>query len=66
MSMKPDFAAMTSAQLRTYVLAHRDDQEALHAFLDKRHAENPNPKWYGPEDNIADAIDEYLQQRRSA
>ncbi|MGG6270390.1 DUF6887 family protein [Leptolyngbya sp. AN03gr2] len=65
MSAKPDFTAMTQSELRAYVLDHRGDDEALHAFIDKCRAENPPSRTYGPEDNISDAIDEYLKQRRS-
>ena len=62
MSSKPDFSKMTKLELRAYVLEHRKDQKALQAFLDKAHAENPNPRTYGPEDNISDAIDEFLEK----
>ena len=64
MSVKPDFAKMTTADLRAYVLAHRDDQEALHVYLDKLHAENPNPRVYQPEEDVAAAVEEYLQNKR--
>jgi hypothetical protein len=47
--MKPDFNAMTKAELRAYVLAHRQDQEAFQALADRIYA-NPNPQWYKPED----------------
>lgn len=30
----PDFSIMTDAQLRAYVLAHREDQVAFHAYVD--------------------------------
>jgi pyoverdine/dityrosine biosynthesis protein Dit1 len=36
---KPDFQAMTQKELHQYVLAHRDDQEAFYAYVDKLHAE---------------------------
>jgi hypothetical protein len=36
---KPNFQAMSRKELHTYVLAHRDDQEAFHAYVDKLHAE---------------------------
>ncbi len=62
MSSKPDFSKMTKLELRAYVLENRTDQEALQAFLDRAQAENPNPQTYGPEDNISDAIDEYLKK----
>jgi quinol monooxygenase YgiN len=39
MSAKPDFATMSKFELRAYVLEHRDDREALHAYLDKLHFE---------------------------
>jgi hypothetical protein len=32
---QPDFKAMDVAQLRSYVLEHRDDQEAFNALLDQ-------------------------------
>ena len=47
--MKPDFNVMTKAELRTYVLAHRDDRAAFQALTDRIYA-NPNPQWYQPED----------------
>ena len=65
MSVKPDFTAMTTPELRAYVLAHRDD-EALHIYLDKRHAENPNARVYQPEDDVADAIANYLKSQTEA
>jgi len=34
--MKPDFAAMGKAQLRAYVLEHREDREALRALMSRR------------------------------
>ncbi|WP_375509797.1 DUF6887 family protein [uncultured Nostoc sp.] len=36
---KPNFQAMSQKELQAYVLAHRDDQEAFYAYLDKLHAE---------------------------
>lgn len=33
--MKPDFQAMSRAELRAYILEHRDDREAFHAYMDK-------------------------------
>lgn len=63
MSAKPNFAAMTAQELRSYVLAHRDDEEALQAYLDKLH-ESSNARFYKAEDDVADAIAEYLKTRR--
>lgn len=36
---KPKFQAMSQKELHAYVLAHRDDQEAFYAYVDKLHAE---------------------------
>ncbi len=36
---KPDFKAMNQKDLHAYVLAHREDEEAFYAFVDKLHAE---------------------------
>jgi hypothetical protein len=64
MSIKPDFATMTSLELRAYVLAHRnDDNNALQAYLDKLHTENPDSRVYKSDDE-AEAIAEYLKNKR--
>jgi len=36
---KLDFQAMTQKDLHAYVLAHRHDQEAFYAYIDKLYAE---------------------------
>ena len=64
MSIKPNFTTMTATELRAYVLAHRDEEEALHAYLDKLHTENQGSRVYKPDDNVADAIAEYLNNRK--
>jgi hypothetical protein len=35
---KPDFKAMNWKELHTYFLAHREDQEAFYAYVDKLNA----------------------------
>lgn len=37
----PDFSAMTNAQLRAYVLAHRQDRVAFHAYVDRMAKRTP-------------------------
>jgi len=64
MSGNKNFSAMTATELRAYVLAHRDEEEALYAYLDKLHAENQGSQVYKPEDNVADAIAEYLKNKK--
>jgi hypothetical protein len=65
MSAKPDFTTMSKFELRAYVLEHRDDEEALHAYLDRLHAENPSSRIYQPDDNVAEAVAEYMQHKAS-
>jgi hypothetical protein len=36
---KPNFHAMSQKELQGYVLAHREDEEAFHAYVDKLHVE---------------------------
>jgi hypothetical protein len=36
---KPNFQSMSQKELQAYMLAHRDDQEAFYAYVDKLHAE---------------------------
>lgn len=64
MSVKPDFAMMTTQQLRVYVLEHRDDEEALQAYLDRRRSENPSSRFYKAEDDVGEAIAEYLRNKK--
>jgi hypothetical protein len=35
----PDFKAMSEKELRKYFLAHRDNQDAFYAYVDKLNAE---------------------------
>jgi hypothetical protein len=64
MSLKPDFATMTSQQLQAYILEHRNDQEALQVYLDRRHSENPNAQVYRAEDDVSKAIAEYWENKK--
>ncbi|PSB14961.1 hypothetical protein C7B61_18960 [filamentous cyanobacterium CCP1] len=36
---KPNFDRMSREDLHAYVLAHRDDQEAFYAYINKLHVE---------------------------
>jgi hypothetical protein len=37
--IQPNFQAMSQKELQSYVLAHRDDQEAFYAYVDRLHQE---------------------------
>jgi hypothetical protein len=39
---KPNYDAMSKAELRAYVIAHQDDQEAFYAFVDRLTAKPPS------------------------
>lgn len=43
--MQPDFRSMNHAELRAYLLEHRNDTEAFHALMDLLMAD-PDPKYY--------------------
>ena len=43
--MKPNFEAMTWAELRAYVLKHREDDEAFQAFIGRRSPDS-EATWY--------------------
>ncbi|MEO1296818.1 MAG: hypothetical protein AAFW75_13610 [Cyanobacteria bacterium J06636_16] len=64
MSTRPNFVSMALPELRDYILANRHDREALHVYLDKLHAENPEPRTYGPEENVSEAIARYLENKK--
>lgn len=36
---KPNFQSMSQKDLHDYVMAHRDEQEAFYAYVDKLHSE---------------------------
>ncbi|WP_407682343.1 DUF6887 family protein [Pseudocalidococcus azoricus] len=62
-SMRPDFTKLTKSELRVYVFSHRHDEEALQAYLDKLNAENLNRRIYQPQEDVSEAIREYLSKR---
>lgn len=45
--MRPNFEQMTSAELRAYALAHRDDVEPLRVLYSRRSPDS-EATWYGP------------------
>jgi hypothetical protein len=60
--MKPDFQAMSQAELRSYVIAHPEDLEAFETLADRAYA-NPHPQWYQPQD--ISRFPELLEQDRA-
>jgi hypothetical protein len=44
--MKPDFDTMSIAELRTYLLAHRTDDEAFYKLADRLELNSDNSELY--------------------
>jgi hypothetical protein len=40
MTLKPDLRQMSRKELRTYVLTHREDDEALRIYMERLHNES--------------------------
>ncbi|MGG6270598.1 DUF6887 family protein [Leptolyngbya sp. AN03gr2] len=45
--MKPNYDEMTTAQLRTYILQHRNDLDAMEAFFARR-SPDAEATWFEP------------------
>ena len=63
-----NYAAMSDRELKRYILAHRNDQEAFHAYMDRRHSRHnrtvvkyEEPAW---EEKIVSAIEKQLRSNR--
>lgn len=44
--MKPDFDTMITAELRAYLLSHRNDDEAFYKLADRLEASSPESERY--------------------
>jgi non-homologous end joining protein Ku len=65
---KQNFDAMSKAELRAYVIAHQDDQEAFYALADRLTSKPPTatyPASMTP-DEIQKAILEIINQKRKS
>jgi hypothetical protein len=64
--MKPNFNEMSRKELRTYVLAHRDDDEAFYALADRISADAANKVPYPPLKSLEDIENypEFLEKLR--
>lgn len=59
---KPDFGTMTRAELRAYVLAHRDDDDAIEALIRGGNSNSPTYAFPQTEEDLK-AMDEILRQK---
>jgi hypothetical protein len=46
--MKPNFDEMSKAELKAYVLSHRNDDEAIRVLFSRRNPPDSEATWYGP------------------
>ena len=62
--MKPDFNNMTKPELRAYIIAHPDDKNAFHAFVDRCTAD-ASPETFDLPQSKSDVeeIENLIQQR---
>jgi hypothetical protein len=56
-AMKPNYHEMTDTQLRTYILSHRDDLDAMEAFFARR-SPDAEAVWFHP----PKIVEEWQQQ----
>lgn len=61
---KPDYKAMSEADLRTYAIQNPDAIEAFHAYVDKVNELNPDRTPMSAEDAIAELQRQVAQGRR--
>jgi hypothetical protein len=59
--VKPSFETMTRQELKSYVLTHRDDKEALDLLMSRRSPDS-EAVWYDASTSL-DQIKEILQKR---
>ena len=65
---KPNFDAMSKAELRAYVIEHQDDQEAFYTFVDRLTAKPSSvvyPASMTPEE-IHQAVLDHIEQKRKS
>ena len=58
--MKPNFEQMTTNELKSYVLTHRDDGEAIRALFSRR-SPDETATWYSSTDS--GQMEEVLQEK---
>ncbi|MEH2252924.1 DUF6887 family protein [Nostoc sp.] len=63
---KPNFDAMSKAELRAYVIAHQDDQEAFYGLADRLTAKSSSATYPASmtKEEIHKAVLDIIQQKR--
>lgn len=66
--MKPNFSEMTRKELRSYLLEHRNDDDAFYAYMDKVYAApateyHPAPKSIEDLNDFPELLQKFRQER---
>ncbi|MBC8124076.1 MAG: hypothetical protein H7Y22_19850 [Gemmatimonadaceae bacterium] len=62
---RPDFNRMDLHELKAYMLAHRDDIEAFHAYMDRSDTERPVLAVLEPGESLTEQVlEEVLRRKR--
>lgn len=63
--MKPDFDKMSKADLRAYVVAHTNDQEAFYKLVDRFKADSNDQGWHPFPQSLEDAakVSDLIQEQ---
>jgi len=59
---KPDFAKMTHQELRSYILVHRNDDEAIEALIKRGNPHRPKYKFPQTEEDLME-MEEILKRK---
>jgi hypothetical protein len=60
--MKPDFSQMFRPELRVYILAHRDNDDAIEALINRRDPNSPTYAFPQNDEDLND-MEEILKQK---
>lgn len=62
---RPDFDRMNLHELKAYMLAHRDDTKAFHAYMDRSDTERPVLTVLEPDEPLTEQVlEEVLRRKR--
>ena len=62
MMTKPDLSKMNRQELRAYILAHREDDEAISALIERGNPNSPKFRFPETEEDLRD-MDEILKRK---
>jgi hypothetical protein len=63
--MKPDFSRMTREDLKAYILAHREDDDAIEALIKHRNSNSPKHRFPKTDEDLME-MEKILKQKLGA